>query len=293
MGFYNVQQGDVPYFKSARRHLFDERQLSSAGDGRHRRQPHHARYRRRDLVQRRQRQSFNAAAQSDGRRGTARTPGSSTRSKIRTRYPAPTTGTHRTAMAAAPMASPPLAAAVTRCAPTRPQPGVKAIVDYLTAVKVKPNCEQDHYYLLNNYNPGYYGDGTNAYADIGNPSKTVFTIPPSSVRNIGDALLAKNISFAYFGDQFNRVPRQSLQQLRHPDNQYCNICNFFQYSTSIMTNDTVRERGSEGHARSIRRPDERQFARGVVRQAERLSRRPPGVRRRSICSKASSKRSSI
>jgi phospholipase C len=34
------------------------------------------------------------------------------------------------------------------CADTS-QPGVAAIVDYLTSVKVKPNCEAGHYYLLN------------------------------------------------------------------------------------------------------------------------------------------------
>ena len=36
-------------------------------------------------------------------------------------------------------------------------------------MNVKPNCDPGHYYLLNNYNPGYYGDGTNAYTDIDNP----------------------------------------------------------------------------------------------------------------------------
>ena len=65
MGFYNVQQGDVPYFKQ----LADTYSMSdnypSGGQWRHRRQPHHARHRRRDLV-RRQRQ-FDAAAQSAGR----------------------------------------------------------------------------------------------------------------------------------------------------------------------------------------------------------------------------------
>ena len=125
------------------------------------------------------------------------------------------------------------------CADTS-QPGVKAIVDYLTAVKVNPNCEAGHYYLLNNYNPGYYGDGTNAYDDIRNPAQTVFTIPPSSVRNIGDALLAKNISFAYFGDQFNPYLANPDNNYVTPDNTYCNICNFFQYSTSIMTDEKVR-----------------------------------------------------
>jgi phospholipase C len=120
------------------------------------------------------------------------------------------------------------------------QPGVKSIVDYLTSVNVKPNCEAGHYYLLNNYNPGYYGDGTNAYADISNPLNTVFTIPPSNLRNIGDALLEKNISFSYFGDQFNPYLANPYNNYVTPDNTYCNICNFFQYSTSIMTNDAVR-----------------------------------------------------
>jgi phospholipase C len=97
-----------------------------------------------------------------------------------------------------------------------------------------------HYYLLNNYNPGYYGDGTNAYADIRNPLNTVFTIPPSSVKNIGDALLKKDVSFAYFGDQFNPYLANPYNNFVTPDNLYCNICNFFQYSTSIMTNEKVR-----------------------------------------------------
>jgi phospholipase C len=106
---------------------------------------------------------------------------------------------------------------------------------------VKSNCQAGgYYYLLNNYNPGYYGDGTNAYADIKNPLNTVFTIPPSSVKNIGDALLKAKVSFAYFGEQFNAYLANPYNNYVTPDNQYCNICNFFQYSTSIMTNDTVR-----------------------------------------------------
>jgi phospholipase C len=120
------------------------------------------------------------------------------------------------------------------------QPGVKPITSWLAANHVNPNCQDDHYYLLNNYNPGYYGNGTNAYADINNPLNTVFTIPPSSVRNIGDALLEKQVSFAYFGDQFDAYLANPYNNYVTPDNQYCNICNFFQYSTSIMTNAAVR-----------------------------------------------------
>ena len=127
----------------------------------------------------------------------------------------------------------------TQCADTS-QPGVAAITGYLKSSKVKANCQTGHYYLLNNYNPGYYGDGSSAYADIKNPLNTVFTVPPSSLRNIGDALLKKNVSFAYFGDQFNAYLANPYNNFVTPDNLYCNICNFFQYSTSIMTNDKVR-----------------------------------------------------
>jgi len=125
------------------------------------------------------------------------------------------------------------------CADTL-QAGVKAVADYLTSVNVNPNCEAGHYYLLNNYNPGYFGDGGNAYAQINNPNNTVFTVPPSTLRNIGDALLEKNVSFAYFGEQFNAYLANPYNNYVSPDNTYCNICNFFQYSTSIMTNAKVR-----------------------------------------------------
>jgi phospholipase C len=119
------------------------------------------------------------------------------------------------------------------------QPGVGPVLTYLSALarKVNSNCESGHYYILNNYNPGYFGDGTNAYTDT-NASNTVFTIPPSSVRNIGDALNEKGVSFAYYGDQFNRYLADKY--FLSTQDAYCNICNFFQYSTSIMTNATLR-----------------------------------------------------
>ena len=46
----------------ARRHLLDERQLPPVGEGRHGRQPHHARHRRRDLLLQRRWQGGDAAA---------------------------------------------------------------------------------------------------------------------------------------------------------------------------------------------------------------------------------------
>ena len=119
------------------------------------------------------------------------------------------------------------------------QPGVGPVLNYLSSLarKVNSRCESGHYYLLNNYNPGYFGDGTNAYTDS-TPANTVFTVPPSSVRSIFDVLTEKDISWAYYGDQFNRYLADKYQQ--RPTDAYCNICNFAQYSTSIMTNAAVR-----------------------------------------------------
>ena len=70
---------------------------------------------------------------------------------------------------------------------------------------IDPRCEPGHYYLLNNYNPGYFGNGKNAYADT-NPANTPFTIPPSSTPSIGDDLNAHR--------HFLEVLRRSVEQLR-------------------------------------------------------------------------------
>ncbi len=122
-------------------------------------------------------------------------------------------------------------------------PGVGPVVNYLSSLQhpIDPHCEDKHYYLLNNYNPGYYGSGQNAYADIGNPNETVFTIPPSPLRTIGDELMEKNTSWAYYGDQWNAYLANPDGLYTTPDNNYCNICNPFQYTTSIMTSPLGRE----------------------------------------------------
>jgi len=107
------------------------------------------------------------------------------------------------------------------------QPGVAPIVNYLQSLPrpVDPRCEAGHYYILNNYNPGYLETGT--------LNSTAFTVPPTSVRHIGDALMEKNISFAYYGGHWDRAVAGQV-------NAYCNICNPFQYATDIMTNPAVR-----------------------------------------------------
>jgi phospholipase C len=127
------------------------------------------------------------------------------------------------------------------------QPGVAEITDYLGSLSkpINPNCDPNHFYLLNNYNPGYYGDGRSAYADIGNPNETVFTIPPSPLRDIGDELNEKNISWAYYGDQWSAYLANPDGNYVTPDNTYCNICNPFQYSTSIMTSASGRSHNQD------------------------------------------------
>jgi phospholipase C len=119
-------------------------------------------------------------------------------------------------------------------------PGVKAILDYLRSLPtpIDPRCEKGHYYLLNNYNPGWFGNGNNAYIDQ-NPANTPFTIPPSSTKSIGDHLSANQISWKYYGDQWNNYvndPYQINYGTNGPNaDEYCNICNPFQYDTSIMS----------------------------------------------------------
>ncbi len=119
------------------------------------------------------------------------------------------------------------------------QPGVAPILDYLAKLHIDSRCERNHYYLLNNYNPGWFGNGNNAYADH-NPSNTVFTVPPSSTPSIGDDMNKADVSWKYYGDQWNNYVNDPYQ-LNWGNNgptadEYCNICNPFQYDTSIMSN---------------------------------------------------------
>jgi phospholipase C len=124
-------------------------------------------------------------------------------------------------------------------------PGVPAVLTYLSQQPnlINPRCEPDHYYLLNNYNPGYFGDGTNAYTDH-YVYNTPFTIPPSNLRNIGNVMLDRHVSWKYYGDQWNAYLNDKYElnygTVGTKSDQYCNICNPFQYSTSIMTDAAVR-----------------------------------------------------
>jgi phospholipase C len=131
------------------------------------------------------------------------------------------------------------------------QPGVKPIVSYLENLPyaAEPNCKPNAYYMLNNTNPGYLPNGA---LSGGN------NLPPSPVRTIGDALIEKNISWAYYGGAYNDAvalsnaavaanptsPSLSAAAAADPAHAlgvaYCQICNPFQYATSIMADPAVR-----------------------------------------------------
>jgi phospholipase C len=111
------------------------------------------------------------------------------------------------------------------------QPGVKEVDAYLHQLGVKPNCEKDHYYILNNYNPAYFGDGSLDTVDPG-------TTSPSTTPTIGNLLSAHDISWRFYGEDFNAYVADP--EGYQPGNEYCNICNPFQYNQSIMTNPALR-----------------------------------------------------
>jgi phospholipase C len=110
------------------------------------------------------------------------------------------------------------------------QPGVQPILTYLASLpsNPKPNCDTGHFYLLNNYNPGYLSDGT--------VDTTTFTIPPTSTPSIGDVLYGNAVSFAWFGEGWD----QSVAEPSNPNDVYCNICNPFNYQTKFMADPTLR-----------------------------------------------------
>jgi phospholipase C len=126
------------------------------------------------------------------------------------------------------------------------QPGVGPVLDYLQSLPrpIEANCDPGHYYLLNNYNPGYFGDGSNAYTDASG-NNTPFTIPPTRQRSIADVLLESNVSWKSYNDQWNPYLTDKYQAnygvVGAKSDQYCNICNGFQYQTQIMANEAVRE----------------------------------------------------
>src|SRR5262249_49724086 len=115
-----------------------------------------------------------------------------------------------------------------KCA-DRSQPGVRPIVRHLREENpgARSFCARGAYYLLNNYAPGYNPDGS--------VDSNPFVVPPQrQPANLANLLNSHGVSWAYYGQGWNNG---------HPDlNQYCDICNPFQYMTSVMTKPKQRSK---------------------------------------------------
>ncbi|MBR0722483.1 alkaline phosphatase family protein [Bradyrhizobium manausense] len=122
------------------------------------------------------------------------------------------------------------------------QPGVGPIVTYLNAIHVSPRCAPNAYYLLNNYVPAFIGSGATDPINNG-----PFTLPPViKQRHIGDALTQADVSWAYFGERWNdfkTAPGEGTNfgALDPVAYLYCNICNPFLFSASVMTHAAQRD----------------------------------------------------
>jgi len=73
------------------------------------------------------------------------------------------------------------------------QPGVLPILNFLNAANRASNCENGAYYLVNNYNPPYKVDGTpNAI------TATNYVYPPQTVATIGELLSSHNVTWKWY-----------------------------------------------------------------------------------------------
>ena len=248
LGFYNVQTGDVPYFKSlADKYAMSDNfhQSVNGGTG-----ANHIMFGHADAIWYSD-GNGHAAAPPHGTQVYTGTPDQGIVDEVENPNPQPNTnnwytqdgyGAGGNAGYPPPYTAEPVSGggSYSNCS-DQSQPGVRPVVRYLGSLPrpIDPRCEAGHYYLLNNYNPGYFGNGNNAYTD-NNPANTPFTIPPSSTPSIGDLLNTQNVSWKYYGDQWNNYvndPYQINYGTPGPTaDEYCNICNPFQYDTSIMSN---------------------------------------------------------
>jgi phospholipase C len=103
------------------------------------------------------------------------------------------------------------------------QPGVGPILNYLQSLSSNPNpdCASGHYYLLNNYSPGFTPGGQLT-------TSTPFAVPPQTLPSIADELSARGISWKYYGQGYNAA-------VSGQPSSFCGICDPFQYESSIMT----------------------------------------------------------
>jgi phospholipase C len=119
------------------------------------------------------------------------------------------------------------------------QPGVAEIDYYLTSLPyaVGPNCAPNTYYATRDADVPYTPNGTLAVA-------TATTMAPLTQRHIGDELNARQIPWAWYSGGYDSAVAVANgatdifdQVLRAG---YCDICNPFQYSKSVMADTNAR-----------------------------------------------------
>ena len=149
------------------------------------------------------------------------------------------------------------------------QPGVAA-VDELPEVDARQaaTASSGHYYLLNNYTPGYFGDGS--------VNSDQFTIPPSSLRTIGDELDRARHLLALLRRRLEPLPRRSRLQLAR-QRLLRHLQSVPVFDVDHDATPTVRTSHLKDTIDLYADIDERLAAGGLDRQAERPARRPSGV----------------
>ena len=95
--------------------------------------------------------------------------------------------------------------------------------------------------MINNDSPGFLPNGVLDTKGIAGGG----SIPPSTVRTIGEALNDKNLSWAYYAGAFDAAVQlandpTSTDPTVQIGQSYCNICNFESYSAAIMGNPAQR-----------------------------------------------------
>jgi phospholipase C len=101
------------------------------------------------------------------------------------------------------------------------QPGVGPVLRWANANNAfnKGDCAPGAYYILNNYNPGFKPNGT--------PQMSTFTVPiQQHLPSLADSLSSKGVSWGYFGEGWNNG---------NPTSGWCGICDPFQYDANYPT----------------------------------------------------------
>ena len=119
------------------------------------------------------------------------------------------------------------------------QPGVAQLQSYLSSLpySVGPNCQPGAYYATRDADVPFTAIGTlNAVKPT--------TLAPLTMRHIGDELNDKGISWAYYSGGYTSAVAVANGAKDFFDlvfrAGYCDICNPFQYSKSVMTDPSQR-----------------------------------------------------